>query len=98
MAVATGCGARALIRAGDDGHRDEDFDGDWNEHLHDLLGAPWPCPEVQKLRNLLDDISVRLVEKGLGTGLHTYGWYSDAEIDLCTATWCAVRHTHPPKS
>lgn len=72
-----------------------DFDGDWNEHLHGLLGAPWPCPEVQDLRELLTDIGALLTEKGLGTGLHTYGWYSDADIDLSTAIWCAVRHTRP---
>jgi len=72
-----------------------DFDDDWNEHLHGLLGAPWPCPEVQHLHDLLADISTLLSEKGLGTGRHTYGWYSDAEIGLCTAIWCAVRHTRP---
>lgn len=74
---------------------DADFDDDWNEHLHELLGAPWPCPEIQQLRDLLTDISALLVEKGLGTGLHTYGWYSDADIDMCTAIWCTVRHTRP---
>ena len=26
---------------------DVDFDDDWNEHLHGLLGAPWPCQEIQ---------------------------------------------------
>jgi Methyltransferase domain len=72
-----------------------DFDDDWQEHLHGLLGAPWPCPEVPRLHDLLKDISALLTEKGLGTGLHTYGWYSDADIDLCTGIWCAVRHRRP---
>jgi hypothetical protein len=72
-----------------------DFDDDWNEHLHGLLGAPWPCPEIPQSRDLLADISALLAEKGLATGRHTYGWYSDMEIDLCTAIWCAVRHSRP---
>ena len=72
-----------------------DFDDDWNEHLHNLLGAPWPCPEAQQLSDLLADIGQLLTEKGLGTGRHTYGWYSDMDSDLCTATWCAVRHSKP---
>jgi hypothetical protein len=74
---------------------DADFDDDWNEHLHGLLGAPWPCPEIQRLKDLLADIGRLLSEKGFGTGLHTYGWYSDADIDMCTAIWCTVRHTRP---
>jgi methyltransferase family protein len=72
-----------------------DYDDDWLEHFHGLLGAPWPCPEVQHLRDLLADIGKLLTEKGLGTGLHTYGWYSDADIDMCTAIWCTVRHKRP---
>jgi hypothetical protein len=71
------------------------FDDDWNEHLHNLLGAPWPCPEAQPLNDLLADISKLLTEKGLGTGRHTYGWYSDMDTDMCTAIWCAVRHGKP---
>ena len=56
---------------------ESDFDEAWYEHLHGLLGAPWPCPEAQQLRGLLADISELLSAKGLGTGRHTYGWYSD---------------------
>jgi hypothetical protein len=74
---------------------DADFDADWIEHLHGLLGAPWPCPETQQLKDLLGDVGKLLTEKGFGTGLHTYGWYSDADIDMCTAIWCTVRHTRP---
>jgi Methyltransferase domain len=72
-----------------------DFDEDWNEHLHGLLGAPWPCPEVQQVHDLLAEVGKLLTEKGFGTGLHTYGWYSDADIDMCAAIWCTVRHARP---
>jgi hypothetical protein len=74
---------------------ESEFDDDWYEHLHGLLGVPWPCPETQQLRELLDDIHALLATKGLGTGRHTYGWYSDAEFELLSAAWCTVRHTKP---
>ncbi len=72
-----------------------DFDDDWDEHLHGLLGAPWPCPEARQLPELLAEVGKLLTEKGLGTGRHTYGWYSDMETDMCTAIWCAILHRKP---
>ena len=74
---------------------DADFDPDWLEHLHGLIGAPWPCPEVQQAKELMTNIGQLLTEKGFGTGLHTYGWYSDADIDMTSAIWCTVRHNQP---
>jgi hypothetical protein len=74
---------------------EDDFDDDWYEHLHGLIGAPWPCPESQRVREVLSEIGNLLAAKGLGTGRHTYGWYSDADIELCSAIWCVTRHTAP---
>ncbi len=74
---------------------ESDFSDDWYEHLHRLVGAPWPCPDAEQVRGLLADIGALLAAKGLGTGRHTYGWYSDAEIELCGAIWCAVLHVRP---
>jgi Methyltransferase domain len=82
-------------RRGSDPYAESDFDDDWYEHLHALLGAPWPCPEAGQVSALLADIGTLLAAKGLGTGRHTYGWYSDADIELCNAAWCAVRHAGP---
>jgi hypothetical protein len=76
-------------------YADGELDRAWLEHLHGLLGAPWPCPAQSRLRELLADIDTRLTEHGLGTGRRTYGWYSDAEISLCSAVWCVAVHTRP---
>src|SRR5258708_5673001 len=76
-------------------YADSDWDESWYEHLHGLLGAPWPCPETEQLHSLLADVSELLTAKGLGTGRHTYGWDSDAESALSRAIWCAVRHARP---
>lgn len=72
-----------------------DFDDDWYEHLHGLIGAPWPCAEARHVDGLLADIGALLAAKGLKAGRQTYGWYSDADIELCTAIWCIARHIRP---
>ena len=72
-----------------------EVDEAWNEHLHGLLGAPWPCPQGQKLDELVADISALLASKGLGFGRYTYGCFSDADRSLSRAVWCTVLHTAP---
>jgi hypothetical protein len=70
-------------------------DETWEERLHGLLHAPWPCPQVQRLDGLIADINARLTERGIGTGRSTYAYYSDAETLLCRAVWCVALHTRP---
>jgi Methyltransferase domain len=82
-------------RYGSEVYRKDEIDEDWYEHLHDLLGAPWPCPEVQHIDELMAEISDLLTGKGLGFGRNTYGWYADGEGSLCRAVWCAALHTRP---
>jgi Methyltransferase domain len=75
---------------------ESDFDNDWCKHLHSLLGAPWPCPETQQAHDLLAEVAQLLTANGLEAGRrHTYGWYSDAEIEFCSTMWCVVRHIQP---
>jgi hypothetical protein len=74
---------------------ESDFDDDWYEHLHGLLGAPWPCPAAKQVHGLLGEIGELLAAKGLGAGRHTYGWYSDADVELCGAIWCITLHSLP---
>jgi hypothetical protein len=84
-----------LQRRGHDQYGPADLDDAWEEHLHGLLGAPWPCPQRAGLDDVLADIGTRLDHQGLSSGRHTYGWYSDAEVSLSRAVWCTVRHTRP---
>jgi hypothetical protein len=74
---------------------ESEFDDNWFEHLHGLIGAPWPCQEAGQLRAVLAEIGDLLAANGLGSGRHTYGWYSDADLELCGAMWCIVRHNQP---
>lgn len=72
-----------------------DADPLWDERLHGLLGAPWPCPEAARLNALMAEIGARLAARGLAFGRHTYGGYSDPDASFGRAAWCAVRHVRP---
>jgi len=72
-----------------------EVDEDWDEHLHKLLGAPWPCPGDQRLDEVMADIGAVLEAKGWGFGRDTYGWYADGDSSLCRAVWCVTLHTRP---
>jgi hypothetical protein len=70
-------------------------DETWDEHLHKLLGAPWPCAKDHRLDDVIRDVGSVLEAKGWGFGRDTYGWYADADRLFCRALWCVARHTRP---
>lgn len=65
--------------------------------LHQMLGVPWPCPELEDFQRVWADIGSTLSAKGLSFGRWTYGEYSDADAAFGAAAWCAVRHLRPTK-
>ena len=70
-------------------------DDAWDEHFHELLGAPWPCPKDQRFDEVMADIGAVLQARGWGFGRSTYAWYADGDSSLCRAAWCAVLHSRP---
>ena len=72
-----------------------DVDEDWFEHLHGMLGVPWPCHQGQRLDEILSDVRMSLAARNVGLGRGTYGYYSDADSSLCKAAWCTALHTKP---
>jgi hypothetical protein len=81
-------------------HRREKYPGfqvdeAWDEHLHSLLGAPWPCPQSQRLDELMADIGTLLRARGWGFGRDSYAWYADGDSSLCRAAWCVTLHGRP---
>jgi hypothetical protein len=70
-------------------------DDAWDEHLHKLLGAPWPCEKDRRLDEVMADIGAVLEARGWGFGRETYAWYADGDSALCRALWCVVVHTQP---
>jgi hypothetical protein len=67
----------------------------WDEQLHQLLGAPWPCVIDHRLDDVIEDIGTVLEARGWGFGKDTYAWYADADSSFCRALWCVARHTRP---
>ncbi len=81
-------------------HKQENYprfqpDTAWDEHLHRLLGAPWPCVQDQSLEQVMASIGELLVARGWGFGRDSYAWYADADSSLCRAAWCVTLHTRP---
>ena len=70
-------------------------DDGWDEQLHQLLGAPWPCPKDPRLDEVMTEIGAVLAVRGWGFGRDTYGWYADGDSSLCRAVWCVALHTRP---
>ena len=80
-------------RRGSDQHYE--LDEAWEEHLHGLLGAAWPCTQGRLADELVTDICVLLAGQGFSYGRYSYGSFSDADNPLCRAVWCTVLHTRP---
>jgi len=67
----------------------------WEEHLHGMLGAAWPCPQARQIDEILADVGELLAARELSYGRFTYGYYSDGDKSLCRAAWCVTLHTRP---
>jgi hypothetical protein len=74
---------------------DFQVDEAWDERLHRLIGAPWPCPHDERLEKVMTDIGGLLEARGWGFGHDSYGWYADGDSSLCRAMWCVLQHNRP---
>jgi len=72
-----------------------ELDENWDEHFHRTIGAPWPCTGARHVEELLANISDLIRAHHLSFGRQAYGGYSDADLALCRAAWCAVVHGQP---
>jgi hypothetical protein len=67
----------------------------WEQRLHRMLGAPWPCPEATAFAELWSDVSDEIAGRDLALGRYTYGGFSDGDPALARAAWCSVLHLAP---
>lgn len=67
----------------------------WEERLHRLLGAEWPCPAAHEFSQLWDEVAETMRSQGLRLGRQSYGGDDDADPGLSRALWCLVRHLRP---
>jgi predicted O-methyltransferase YrrM len=65
-------------------------DAEWERKLHALLGAAWPCPELEQF----DAIWSTAMEELWPSDSPPLSHY-DAGRNLVRAAWCSTRHTRP---
>ena len=65
-------------------------DVDWERRLHELVGAPYPCPASSGF----DDLHGRIGSL-LGSDRPATGPAHDPDVAVARATWCLVRHLRP---
>jgi Methyltransferase domain len=91
---------RALLRLLPARRRTPDLgepDQDWEERLHALIGAEWPCPASAEAAAIFS-ASVALLQKGrLAVGRGAYGGWDDADPAFARAVWCLTLHRAPRK-
>jgi predicted O-methyltransferase YrrM len=72
-----------------------DADQGWEERLHALMGAPWPCPAKREFDLAFSDVVELLRERGLPVGRAAYGGWDDADPAFARAVWCLTSHLAP---
>jgi hypothetical protein len=68
---------------------------DWAPALHDIIGAPWPCPESEPFGEVWDAVLADLAAAGLRVGRASYGGWNDGDRAQAAAIWCVVAHSRP---
>jgi predicted O-methyltransferase YrrM len=70
---------------------------DCEERVHRLIGAAWPCQELQRWdelwRSLLDELAAR----GFQVGRGAFGGWDDGDPRLGRLAWCLARHLRPER-
>jgi hypothetical protein len=67
-------------------------EADWERRLHELCGAPWPCPLAGEFTRLWSQIVETMAQAGLRVGRQNYGEDDDGDPGLVRAAWCLARH------
>jgi len=70
-------------------------DEDWEERLHALLGAQWPCPAAAEFPAVWSGVVDTMHGKGLRVGRQNYGGDDDSDPGLARSLWCIARHLEP---
>jgi len=70
-------------------------DRGWEQRLHELLHASWPCAEADAFRHMWSEISQLLAAKDLVLGRGAFGGWDDADPALARVAWCITTHARP---
>ena len=72
-----------------------DVDEHWERHLHELVGAPWPCPAINGFWQLWPRVIESLEARGHVLGRGAFAGWGDGEPGLTRAVWCLTLHLRP---
>lgn len=67
----------------------------WEQHLHERIGAPWPCPQIAEFKELWPEVLRSVEDAGVHVGPESFNGYNDGDAALVRAVWCLVRHLKP---
>ncbi len=70
-------------------------DPEWERHLHERLGQPWPCAEADDFEALWAEVKKSLEQQGLPMGRGAYGGWDDGDQGLARVVYCLTRHLRP---
>lgn len=68
---------------------------DWERHLPEIIGVPWPCRAIADFWALWPRVMEPLIEQGIRIGPGAFGGWGDGEPGLVRAIWCLTRHCGP---
>lgn len=72
-----------------------DSDPAWERHLHERIGAAWPCRARGDFERVFAEIRSRLEAQGLAFGRGAFGGWDDADPAFARAVWCLTVHLRP---
>jgi hypothetical protein len=90
--------ARRVFNGGEAPRYDHGADTEWERHMHEQIGAPWPCPAASEFAALWPQVLAELAGEGLAVGRGAYGGWDDADQGFARAVWCLARHLHARKA
>jgi len=73
-------------------------DENWEEMLHQIIGAPWPCAARDDFWQLWPKVIAELEgTEGVHLGRGAFAGWGDGEPALVRAVWCLTHHLRPAK-
>jgi hypothetical protein len=67
-------------------------DEDAEKRLHELAGAPWPCPDAAVFWEQWSEMTEAFARDDVSLGRGAFGGWGDGEPGFVRAVWCLTRH------
>lgn len=73
------------------------IDLQWEENLHETIGAAWPCPDQRRFHDLWEEVmgSVQAQVNEVGRGVFGQDGWADGDTALSRTVYCMTRHLRP---